>query len=174
MAWFERGQRTCAGSGTGTWLSRCGRGWGEAEPAGFLSGQFGLAVLDQGVERVGDRAGGVVQDLVDLVRRELLARVGAQVSGYLLPQPAGPVPGWPPALADGLEYPPTRRRPKNCENRRATAVLTTQKTAPSKTQKTRFAMTLLANPIRKPMPQVSPQRRTMSSPAGRRSGCRVP
>ena len=45
----------------------------------------------------------------------------------------------------------TRARPKNLENRRATDIVITQKTAPRNAQKTRFATTLLTRPRKNPM-----------------------
>ena len=89
-------------------LGGCGGAADEVEPAGLLAGQRGVAVLDQGVQGVGDRPGGVAGHLVDLVRGEAAAGVGTQVGQDLLAQAARPSgrgllpPGGSPGRPTGL------------------------------------------------------------------------
>ncbi len=52
--------------------------FGQAEPARLLGGHLGVAELDQGLQGVGDRAGAVPVDLVDLVRGEILPGLAAR------------------------------------------------------------------------------------------------
>jgi hypothetical protein len=71
-----------------------------------LAGQLGLSPVDEGVQGVGGRAGGVGEHVVDLVRGELRAGVGLQVSQDVVAQPTGQGGRSLPAADRGFQRPP--------------------------------------------------------------------
>src|SRR6266571_8195536 len=76
----DRGGERLAGGGRG------GRG---DVAAGVLAGELGVAELDQAVEGVGDRAGGVAEHAGDLVR----GQAGAGVAGEVVANPVAELAG---------------------------------------------------------------------------------